>query len=204
MKTAITTMLSLLATLTAATTAHADLASEAQAAHRGELSQIGGMPVPVGDHNQYYYGGPRVNVSVNPLGWMIGAYSASASVAITDHVVLRGDGTYYDIVDSDTHGFQLGLSAPIYFRRAYQGVFLEPGVMIRSLSHGAESYTDDTFEVGPEILLGWHWTWDSGLNVAIAAGLGRNLSSPDDTNGDGYANDDPVFVDGYLRFGYAF
>ena len=51
------------------------------------------------------------------------------------------------------------------------------------------------------MLLGYHKTWDSGLNIAVALGMGRNFSSSD-------ADVDEVnqtyFGNGYLRVGYAF
>ena len=57
--------------------------------------------------------------------------------------------------------------------------------------------TNTTF--GPQVLVGWHWTWSSGLNFAIAAGAGRNWSAKDTEYGS-----DEVFPNGYMRFGYAF
>ena len=56
--------------------------------------------------------------------------------------------------------------------------------------------------VGPQVLAGWHWTWDSGFNVAIAVGAGRNLVTKKDRYG--YSTSESVFPNGYLRFGYAF
>ena len=50
--------------------------------------------------------------------------------------------------------------------------------------------------VGPEVLFGWHWSFDSGLNVAAALGVARDLS------GDANGSSDPEPV-GYFRIGYA-
>jgi hypothetical protein len=189
--------------------AQADGAAEAEAAHRGELSQINGMPVPVGDHNQYFYGYPRFNVGVNPIGLMLGAYGISGSYAITDHFVLRGELDYYDFADdySDTTGIEFDVGVPIYFRRAYQGIFVEPGFMYRRMeSDGYDPVSGNdariaTTEMGPQVLLGYHWTWDSGFNVAIAAGVGRDLQSDEGEYEDDEAD---IFANGYLRVGYAF
>ena len=50
------------------------------------------------------------------------------------------------------------------------------------------------------MLVGWHWMWDSGLNVALAGGLGHNWAASNDYHDRG----DDMFFNGYLRFGYAF
>lgn len=159
---------------------------------RGALSHINGVPVPVGDHNQYYYETPKTNLSANPLGWAFGFYGVSASVAVHDHVAIRGDVTYYDW--GDINGTEVSIGAPIYFRRVYSGLFLEPGFMVRNMR---DSDGDDT-TIGPQALVGWHWMWDSGLNFAVAFGGGRELRS-----GKNDFEDEP-FINGYMRFGYAF
>ena len=168
----------------------------------GEVSHIGGTPIPVGDHNQYYYRFRRTNISTNPIGWMLGIYGLSLSYGISDHLAVRGDVNYFDpIGDDDAKGYELGAGLPIYFRRTYSGLFLEPGAIIRRFSDSSGEFDDDNTTIGPQILVGWHWMWDSGLNVAAAFGVGRNWSQ-EDTESD-YDDEEP-FVNGYLRFGYAF
>jgi hypothetical protein len=51
------------------------------------------------------------------------------------------------------------------------------------------------------MLFGWHWTWDSGFNVAAAIGAGRNLNT-DASEFD--SDDEELFFNGYFRVGYAF
>ena len=89
---------------------------------------------------------------------------------------------------------EVGVGVPIYFRRTYQGVFLEPGIISRRFDSEGETVVT---AAGPQMLVGWHWTWDSGLNVAIAGGLGRNWSTDSEY-------EEKIFGNGYLRFGYAF
>jgi opacity protein-like surface antigen len=158
-----------------------------------DVSQINGQLVPVGDHNQYRLSFPRWNLSVNPVGWVLGLYGARGSYALHQNVAVAVDVNYFNAVDGDDHGFEGSLGVPIYFRRAYQGAFLEPGVMFRRVKDAAMAAEN---EVGPQVLVGWHWMWDSGLNVSAALGAGRNFGSNSDDN--------PLFVNGYLRFGYAF
>ena len=47
------------------------------------------------------------------------------------------------------------------------------------------------------MLFGWHWTFDSGLNIAMALGAARNLG------GDKMSSTE-VQPAGYFRVGYAF
>lgn len=173
-------------------------AAEVNAQNRAnDISTINGQLVEVGGHNRYRFSHPRWNVSTNPIGLMLGYYGASLSYAITDHVALRGDVNYYDPVDSDTTGTELGIGAPIYFKKMYSGMFLEPGAIIRTESSGGS----DSSTVGPQVLLGYHWIWDSGFNAAAAFGFGRNWNTD---QSDEFAEDDELFVNGYLRIGYAF
>ena len=48
-------------------------------------------------------------------------------------------------------GFEFGVGAPIYFRRLYNGFYLEPGFVARRLRAGDSSATT----VGPQVLVGW-------------------------------------------------
>jgi hypothetical protein len=160
-----------------------------------DLSMINGQLVPVGEHNEYHYDYPRVNLATNPVGWMFGSYGVSVSYGLNQNIALRGDFSLLSPVDSDFEMTELGVGLPIYFRHTYHGVFLEPGLIVRnSTSKTYHGDIETNATVGPQVLAGWHWMWDSGLNVAFAGGLGRDVAD----------SDGAVFFNGYLRFGYAF
>jgi hypothetical protein len=170
------------------------------------VSHINGTVVPVGDRNNYLYTFKKTNIASNPIGWMFGVYGVSLSYALSNNIAIRGDANYVSI-NSD-QAYEVGVSFPIYFRRTYSGPFLEPGVIVRGSSNNSDStYADctdcsssNTF-VGPEMMFGWQWMFDSGLNVAAAFGVARNLQS----NNDGYSsNKIDVQPAGYFRIGYAF
>lgn len=163
-----------------------------------DVSTLNGELVEVGDQHKYRYSYKKMNVSSNPLGWILGSYGVSVSYATSANLAVRGDINLYDPVDSDVSGFEVGVGVPIYFRRVYTGMFIEPGVIARTMGNG--DY--DTTTVGPQVLLGWHWIWDSGLNVAVAFGVGRNWATED--SDEYHYDDEEIFANGYLRFGYAF
>jgi hypothetical protein len=176
------------------------------AAKDPNVSTIHGQLVPVGDKNQYTVDFKRWNVSTNPLGLVFGDYGLSISYGVSQNVALRADVNYYNSIGNgkdELHqeGYELGLGAPIYLRRTYQGFFVEPGVIVRKTTTTFEGEKADITELGPQVLLGWHWTWDSGFNVAFALGAGRNFSSDKDAEGNEH---NEVFGNAYLRVGYAF
>lgn len=173
----------------------------------GDVNHINGQLVKVGEENDYLKKYKRWNVSTNPVGWMLGLYGVSVSYGLNQNIAVRGDVNVMRPVGAeDTTGVELGVGLPLYFRRTYQGLFLEPGLITRTTSApgycdscvtSTEQVTSTTF--GPQVLVGWHWTWSSGFNFALAAGVGRNWA----TKRTSYAEDE-VFGNGYMRFGYAF
>ena len=177
--------------------AAAPAAPAAQAASDADVNTLNGQLVKVGDAHSYRHSYPRWNVSTNPLGYFLNSFGASLSYAPAANVAVRADASYFD--DDLRNGLELGLSAPVYFRKVYSGFFLEPGVTLKALE--AEADGASATVVGPQLLLGWHWYWDSRLNVALAAGLGRNWN---DSTHEAFRDYSDVFGTAYLRFGYAF
>lgn len=201
-------ILSTMATLLLAGVATANAQpSSAAVAHTGsaapgqeDVSQINGQLVAVGDHNRYRDSYRKINISTNPVGMVVGLFGVSASYAVHQNVALRADFNYYAPVGEDERGVEVGVGLPIYFRKVYSGLFLEPGLMMRQIS---DEFSDsDTTQFGPQVLVGKHWYWDSGLNLAVAGGLGRNFNTNDEN--EEFAEDEEVFFNGYVRFGYAF
>ena len=174
------------------------------------VSHINGQLVKVGERGEYLVSFKKTNISTNPIGWIFGFYGISASTAVSNNIAIRGDVNVVSIDHGYVTGYEVGGSAPIYFKRVYQGPFLEPGIIVRSLTSGNGCDTANSGGlggssdcgntrtlVGPEVLFGWHWTFDSGLNVAMAIGAARNLG------GDKMSSAD-IQPAGYFRVGYAF
>jgi hypothetical protein len=157
-----------------------------------DVSHINGQVVKVGERGDYLYRWKTTNIASNPIGWMFGFYGLSISHAVHNNAALRGDVNALSFDHSS--GYEVGLSVPIYFRRVFSGPFLEPGVIARKMT--CDGCTDDSSaSVGPEVLFGWHWTFDSGLNVAMAVGAMRNINS--------HSSSSSAEPAGYFRIGYA-
>jgi len=168
------------------------------------VSHINGAPVKVGERSDYLYKWKTTNIASNPIGWMMGFYGISVSQALNENVAIRADANLFDIRESNTRGYEVGLSVPIYFKRVYQGPFLEPGLIVRDMDDAGD--IDDGYEdndrpsAGPSVVFGWHWTFDSGLNVAAAFGLMRDMNRESMDEYDGGSDLEPS---GYFRIGYA-
>lgn len=163
------------------------------------VSHINGQLVKVGEKSDYILKYKKLNISTNPIGWMFGVYGVSASYAMSQNIAIRGDANIMNV--GHESGYEVGISLPIYFRRVYSGPFIEPGLITRGFRNNndnayscSDCSSSDTSMVGPEVLFGWHWTFDSGLNVAFAFGAARDLGSQDSSQ------PQPA---GYFRIGYA-
>lgn len=162
------------------------------------VSHINGQIVKVGERGDYLVKYKKMNIASNPIGWMFGFYGLSVSHAVSQNIAVRADGNLFDM-EGDS-GYEIGLTVPIYFKRVYQGPFLEGGIMVRDL-HDSECDWDggcmeQSPNVGPQVMFGWHWSFDSGANVAMAFGAFRPMN-------DGKTRDD-VEPAGYFRIGYAY
>jgi hypothetical protein len=162
------------------------------------VSHINGQVVPVGERGNYLYKWKSTNIASNPIGWLTGFYGLSVSQAVTSNAAIRGDVTLFsDTFDDNSSGYELGLTVPLYFRRVYSGPFVEGGLMVRDF----DSDDSEGASFGPQVMFGWHWTFDSGLNVAFAGGVMRNMNREDDEYGYEGESIEPAW---YFRIGYAY
>ncbi len=164
------------------------------------VNHINGQLVKVGEKGDYLIKFKKTNLSTNPIGWMFGFYGLSMSQALSNNIAIRGDVNFFNLDHGNVSGYEVGASLPIYFKRAYNGPFIEPGLITRAFTHscdGCSTMSSTDTMVGPEMLFGWHWTFDSGLNVAMAFGAARNLNNQSDYS-------DGIEPAGYFRIGYAF
>lgn len=166
------------------------------------VSHINGTPIKVGERGDYLIKFKKTNIAANPFGLFWGLYDMSVTHALSQNIAVSG--AIMHINDEFT---QFSATMPIYFKRAYSGPFLEPGLLIRSEKQ--YSYSDcyecsagyygeemSSSWTGPQMLLGWHWTFDSGLNLAAAFGVAKRLNNTNEYN--------ETEANGYFRVGYAF
>jgi len=165
----------------------------------GNVSHINGVPVKVGERQDYLFKTKKFNLATNPFGYFFGYYDISGSMALGRNLAASVAITAWDFSDYE-QGYQLSATLPLYFRKTFSGPYLEGGLLIRTTKDDYYAYdcydcgsSMSTSWAGPEMLFGWHWTFDSGLNTQIAFGLAKRMNGSDhDTE-----------ANGYFRVGYA-
>jgi len=143
----------------------------------------------------------KYNVSFDPVGIILGFYYLTGSYAFHPNVVAKANlgFTVEPFGIEDQSGFSALVGVGFYFDKAFKGPFVEPALSFTRLKDSSINKSATAF--GPQTNLGYHWTWDSGLNMAVAVGVQRNFVS----------DDSPQFEDfgkfratGFFRFGWAF
>ena len=190
------------------------VAQPAQPAPQNEdwsnVNHINGQLVKVGEKHEYLIRFRKTNIALNPFGPFWGYYDAAISYGINQNIAISGSIAGYSKSESYDSSYshtmlQVTASAPIYLRRTFSGPFMEPGIIYRSSQSGSSGYMDTHTWAGPELLLGWQWNFDSGLNIAAAFGPAKHMSENNtSTDGYNYSESDKVDYNGYFRFGYNF
>ena len=121
-----------------------------------KVSKVDGQLVKVGEKNDYEYAYKKWNVGLNAFVLPANVFSVSGSYAFTEHLAARV-GVAYD-ADTKVENTSVSFGVPIYFKKVYNGFFVEPGV---------------DSKVGLYTAGGYHWMWDSGFNAYIGLGLAR-------------------------------
>ena len=171
------------------------------------VSHINGQIVKVGERGDYLINNHKnTNIAINPFGPFFNFYDASVAHKLSQHIALSGQLSYFN-KDNNTMT-QVVVAVPIYFRRTFSGPFIEPGLIWRQTGDssncayyggGGGCGSSAHNWAGPELLFGWHWTFDSGLNIAWAFGVAKHVA---DDQMDSSSSDPDV--NGYFRVGYAF
>ncbi|MEP6860523.1 MAG: hypothetical protein ABJE66_07885 [Deltaproteobacteria bacterium] len=171
------------------------------------VSHINGTVVPVGERNQYLYAYRKNNLQSNPIAWMFGYYQIAGSHALSENIAASLEVSGWSTDHGNESGYQIAPTLQLYFKRTFSGPFLEGGLVIHHDDNNGYAY--DCYDcsststssdwVGPEVMFGWSWMFDSGLNMSAAFGAAKRM----DSQSSGYSSDDPVPV-GYFRVGYAF
>jgi hypothetical protein len=173
------------------------------------VSHINGSIVPVGERNQYLYAYKKNNLQSNPIAWMFGYYQIAGSHALSQNIAASLEISGWSAEHSNDSGYQIAPTLQVYFKRTFSGPFLEGGLVIHH-DNNSQDYYYDCYDcanpsmsrdwVGPEVMFGWAWMFDSGLNVSAAFGAAKRMQ---DSQSSEYSSDDPEPV-GYFRVGYAF
>jgi len=177
------------------------------------VSHINGSIVPVGERNQYLYAFKKNNIQSNPLAWMFGYYQIAGSHALSENIAASLEISGWSTNNGNDSGYSIAPTLQVYFKRTYSGPFLEGGLVIHHDSNTGSYY--DCYDcssstssmsrdwMGPEVMFGWAWMFDSGLNVSAAFGAAKRMNDSQSTDQYSYSSDEPEPV-GYFRVGYAF
>ena len=162
----------------------------------------------------------KIDVAANPFGVFFSYYDAGVSYEVTDQVAVSVSAASYSRDPQyDTHdgidAKQVTASAPLYLWHTFSGPFAEPGIVYRSGSRISDSpcrtVSGPSRWVGIELLVGWHWSFDSGLDFALAFGIAKHVARWGSYTSDGLTFDTGLKgsftepdVNGYFRVGYTF
>jgi|HubBroStandDraft_6_1064221.scaffolds.fasta_scaffold338309_2 hypothetical protein len=121
---------------------------------------------------------PRFELATDPLGLLQGRYALAATYALTDHFAVRGSIMHGDATTQLTV-FRATVSVLAYLDRAFHGPFLEAGYAwedqlleySESAGEPTETWTIDLG--GPELLLGWQWTYAKHYSLSATVGAMR-------------------------------
>jgi len=176
------------------------------------VSHINGQIVKVGERTDYLIENRQhTNISGNPFGPFWGYYDVAVAHKLSQNLAVSGSLAGWSRENGDHTGYQATVTLPLYFKRTFSGPFLEPGLIMRSTSYNdsyalscssCSDYSNTRSWVGPELLFGWQWTFDSGLNVAAALGVAKHMTDKS-SDMETYSSSEPDF-NGYFRVGYAF
>jgi hypothetical protein len=122
---------------------------------------------------------------------------------VHERIAVRGDVLAID--NNVLRGYSVSAALTVYVADVFDGPFVEPGFMMRrgrgkflcdgSAMCSAESLT------GPQLLVGWHWTFGPGVSIAVAVGAIYDLGEHSDFMVD---PDSGLAPTGYMNTGVAF
>jgi len=163
--------------------------------------------IPVGERNRYRNAYQTWNVWTNPFGYFWGNFNLGISYAFHQNVKvnLEPQFIYFFLADPKVVGGGATLSTSIYFKKVYDGFYLEPGARILYLSQERKfgGSKADGLVGGPQLIAGWSWIWDSGLNFNVGLGVGYYWGNTGKDVEDTEAFEG-IFPAGNLQFGFAF
>jgi hypothetical protein len=172
---------------------------------------------------------PRFALGLSsPVGWPFGSFGASGYMRIDWHFAVRaniatrtGGGLFGDFIEDSPGGkiTDYGISGVWYPRRAWDGLLIEVGALLRARNTYASDFEADTkvttrsTTYAGRALIGWSWQIASCMFVAVAAGGSWGRESGKATSMDATYRDDTMTSpvrrtqfdgEGYLRFGIVF
>ena len=119
------------------------------------------------------------NVRVNPLGFLLGIYSANFDIGVTDALTIGPFGSFVSTSRAGVSGVSVaggggGIGAMYYFngQRLTSGLYVSPSVGYISVS-ASDNYSSTNATasgISAAATLGYQWVTDSGFNYQIGLG----------------------------------
>jgi hypothetical protein len=111
------------------------------------------------------------NLTLNPLGIIVGGISIGYDRGIADVLTLGGRFIYIAPLLFPFHGVGGEVSLLFWPRHPNNGFFVGPFVQVTKTFPTKSLYIGATV-VAPGLKLGWRWMWHSGFNLGLGAGFG--------------------------------
>src|SRR5688500_18232023 len=92
------------------------------------IAHINGMPVKVGEKQDYLYKPKKFNLSANPFVLFVGYYDVAGAMALGQNLAASVSISHWSLNDGYESGAQISATLPLYFRKTFSGPFLEGGI----------------------------------------------------------------------------
>jgi hypothetical protein len=121
------------------------------------------------------------NLTINPLGVVLGGVNLSYSHALGDHISLGAELVVLVPLLVDAYGVGGAVNFFYWPRAAHNGFFVGPYVGLgRTWASGDDSEIAGALALTPGVMLGWRWLWEHGFNVGLGLGAGYNVELTSD------------------------
>jgi hypothetical protein len=120
------------------------------------------------------------NLTINPLGLLLGGISAGFIVGLGDVVSIGLRGIYLAPLNVDFSGFGGEFSLLFWTEHPNDGFFIGPFVQVVKTHPESDEYYSGILTVAPGGEVGYRWLWNGGFNLGLGGGLGYPINVAQD------------------------
>lgn len=131
-------------------------------------------------------------VTINPLGFVLGAYNISYETTMDESASVQIGGQYvsWELGSGEVSGFGAGASLRYYLRQsAPHGFYIGPGGSVAFVRDTSEdlgtggSIAGTAIALGTSAIAGYQWITDGGFAVNLSAGISIIFSDLEEASG---------------------